>query len=1851
MFMSILPAKTAEFRRNNSFSLRYFGRVRSFLALASVAFLAFLSPLKGASNLIMAAVTDENEAPTVSSTTFMVAENTANGTSVGTVAGAGTGTSFAITGGNFLNIKTRTRIHGTGSPFAIHSTTGAITVAGALDFETTTSYSLEVTVTDGGGLSSKLTITITVTDENEAPTASDAPFSVAENSAMGTVVGTATATDPDLASLSNGTLTYAFTKARFQKSGKRTIAFFSGGPFAINSTTGEITVTGALDFETTAEYTLDLKVTDGGGLSSTATITITVTNENEEPTASDAPFSVAENSATDGTTVVGTVVGTDPDQTSPNNTLTYAITSGNTEDVFAINSTTGAITVAGALDFESTPRSYSLVVTVTDGGSTPLSGTATITITVTDENEAPTASNDAFSLAENSAIGTTVVGTVRATDPDLPSLSNGKLTYAFTGAAFRNLKLGRTINTLFSGGPFAINSTTGELTVNGVLDFETTTEYELGVHVTDGGGGSSTAMITIMVTDVNEAPTVRSATFMVAENSATETTVGTLIATDPDDPSLSNGTLTYAITRGNTGDVFAINSTTGEVTVAGALDFETTTAPYSLVVTVADGGSPSQSRTARLIITVMDENEEPTASTASGTPFMVAENSATGTTVVGTVVGTDPDQTSPNNVLTYAITSGNTGGEFAINSTTGEVTVAGALDFETSAEYTLVVTVADGGSPSQSGTVMLTIMVTDVNEKPTARGDTFSVAETTATGTAVGTVVGTDPDASPNNVSSYAITSGNTGNEFAIDATTGAITVLGALNYETTDEYTFEVTVTDGGSLRDTGTITITVTDVNEAPTASDAPFSVAENSANGTVVGSVIATDPDLSTLSNGTLTYTITGNAFAINPTTGAVTVASALDFETTESYSLVVTVTDGGSPSLSSTAMLTITVMGVSDSEPIFTSPASVNVLEGTTTVTKVMAVDGDVGGQDVITFLPRLTGADADLFSITLGDTLRFKAVPDHEMPGSMARSNTYTVTITASDGQSTPLTTTQTFTITVTDANDNAPVFTSATTARYAENATTTVTTVTATDADADGGQTVSFTLTGGVDDSKFSITPEGELTFKTVPDYESPTDTGEDNDYVVTVTASDGQTPPMTVTQTLTITVTDENDNAPVFTSATTARYAENATTAVTTITATDADADGRQTVTFLTSLMGEDASKFSITQAGVLTFSTAPDYEVPGDIGGDNVYEVIVTASDGQTPPMTAMQTLAITVTGENDNAPVFTSEATATYAENATTAVTTVDATDADAGQTVSYTLTAGADMGLFSITQAGELTFDPAPDFEIPTDAGGNNEYEVTITATDNGMPAMATTQALTITVTGENDNAPVFAEGTTASVSYAENDTTTVTTVDATDADAGPTQTLMFTLSGGADASKFSITPAGVLTFTTAPDFEMPTDEGANNMYVVIVTVTDDGTPAMTAMQTLTITVTDENDAPTASDTTFVVAENSAPGIVVGSVVGTDPDQPSPNNTLTYAITDGNTGDVFAINETSGEITVSGALDYETIASYSLEVTVTDGGSLSDMGRIAITVTDENDAPTASGAPFMVAENSAPGTEVGIVTATDPDLASLRNGTLIYAVTSGDIGSAFAINFSTGAITVAGVLDYETTESYSFEVTVVDGGGLSSTAPITITVTDVDDNAPVFTSNANVTVLEDTTAVTTVTARDANMGQTLITFLTMLSGADAGLFSITPTGALTFKTAPDYENPGSASGSNIYTVTVTATDGQPTPLTTMQTFTITVTDVNDNAPIFSSSATADVAEGTTAVITVTATDADEDAGQAVGYTLTGGADMHLFSLSSPGELTFNTAPDYETPPATGGDNDYVVIVTASDDGTPQ
>jgi hypothetical protein len=281
----------------------------------------------------------------------------------------------------------------------------------------------------------------------------------------------------------------------------------------------------------------------------------------------------------------------------------------------------------------------------------------------------------------------------------------------------------------------------------------------------------------------------------VAENSAVGTAVGVstlrVYVSDPecDNTAIaaaSRQQLQWAITGGNTGSVFDLSATTGALTVrTAALDFEGTQA-YTLSIQVTDTGTPAQTASSSVTVSVADVNEPPVVE--MGQTRLVAENSANGTSVGAALSALDPEGVSP---LTWAITAGNNASNslaFAIGANTGLLSVADVslLDFEMYQGWTLSVTVTDAAGIAAVSTVV--VFVTDVNEAPLwslGATTTRAVAERSAAGTAVGLPVQfSDPDrlAWPAQTLSFSLlASSDPSGNFQIDANSGAITVKASL--------------------------------------------------------------------------------------------------------------------------------------------------------------------------------------------------------------------------------------------------------------------------------------------------------------------------------------------------------------------------------------------------------------------------------------------------------------------------------------------------------------------------------------------------------------------------------------------------------------------------------------------------------------------------------------------------------------------------------------------------------------------------------------------------------------------------------------------------------------------------------------------------------------------------------------------------------------------------------------------------------------------------------------------------------------------------------------------------------------
>ncbi|UVW36133.1 hypothetical protein NYF23_05845 [SAR92 clade bacterium H455] len=443
---------------------------------------------------------------------------------------------------------------------------------------------------------------------------------------------------------------------------------------------------------------------------------------------------------------------------------------------------------------------------------------------------------------------------------------------------------------------------------------------------------------------------------------------------------------------------------------------------------------------------------------------------------------------------------------------------------------------------------------------------------------------------------------------------------------------------------------------------------------------------------------------------------------------------------------------------------------------------------------------------------------------------------------------------------------------------------------------------------------------------------------------------------------------------APVIGSSGSFVAAENQT-GVGTVVATDTAGD-----VLAYSLSGADASALTISNMGVLSFVSAPDFETKV------LYEATVTVVDSN--GNTVSQAITITITDANDSAPIITSSSSFTVNENQSVIGTVVATSPSNAALT--FTLS-GTDAAALTISTDGVLGFIAAPDFEI------KSSYSVIITVSDG---ANVTTSAVTVSINNVDDMAPVFTSA--VAFSAAENQTS-IGTITAADVDS---TSVTFSV----DSTELAISSGGVLSFITAADFE------TKSAYSVTVTATD-GTN--TATQVIAVTVTDaDEDAPVISSSpAFSAAENQT---AIGTVVATDA------GSMAFSVS----GTELVISS-AGVLSFASAPDYETKTTYTATVTVTDSGSLATSQNITVAVTNVDDvAPVFTSAPSFTALDSQ--ANLGVVTATDVDSASIT-----FSIS----GSELAIS-SAGVISFVSASDFVADATYTATVTVSDGANVAT-----------------------------------------------------------------------------------------------------------------------------------------------------------------------------------------------------------------
>jgi hypothetical protein len=602
-------------------------------------------------------------------------------------------------------------------------------------------------------------------------------------------------------------------------------------------------------------------------------------------------------------------------------------------------------------------------------------------------NRAPTnlaLSNN--SVAENQPSGT-AVGTFSSTDPD----SGDTHTYSLVSGTGDGDNSSFTIdgNTLKTAASF---------------NYEADNSYSIRVRTTDAGGLFTEKQFTISVTNVNEDPTnILLSPSSVAENQASGTEVGTLSSTDPDSPDSHTYTLVTGTGSGDNGSFTIVGD---KLKTAASFNFEADNS-YSIRVRTTDAGGLTFEK--ELTVTVTNVNEAPTDLALSNNS--VAENQPAGTTV-GNLSSTDEDAGDTHTYTLVAGTGDADNAQFSIQGNT--LKTAASFNFEAKSSYSIRVKTTDAvGLFTEK---QFTISVTNVNEAPTDLAlSNNSVAENQPSGTSVGNLSSTDPD--NNDTHTYTLVAGTgdgDNSSFTIDGNT--LKTAASFNFEADNSYSIRVRTTDAGGLNTEKQFTITVTNVNEAPT--DLALSnnlVAENQPAGTTVGNLSSTDED----AGDTHSYSLVAGAGAadnaqFNIVGDELKTAASFNFEAKSSYTVRVRATDAGGLFTEKSFAITVTNVNEAPTD-LALSPSSVaeNQPAGTEVGT-LSSTDEDNGDTHTYTLVAGLGSDDNGSFTI-VGDKLKTAASFNYEVK------NSYSVRVRTTDAGG--LNTEKAFTILVTNVNE------------------------------------------------------------------------------------------------------------------------------------------------------------------------------------------------------------------------------------------------------------------------------------------------------------------------------------------------------------------------------------------------------------------------------------------------------------------------------------------------------------------------------------------------------------------------------------------------------------------------------------------------------------------------------------------------------------------------------------------------------------------------------------------------------------------------------------------------------------
>ncbi|KAL0101976.1 hypothetical protein PUN28_018495 [Cardiocondyla obscurior] len=1340
--------------------------------------------------------------------------------------------------------------------------------------------------------------------------------------------------------------------------------------------------------------------------------------------------------------------------------VNYTLAGRLENEQFLVRSDTGDICIRSSLDRETAPY-LELPVIATDRGG--LSTIAIVRIQVTDVN-------DNRPIFQPQHYNVTLRNDYMMYNPILKVVATDRDAGFFGQVAYR-------IASGNEGGIFEIDRKTGEMSVSRPNLLSRSPLYQINVTATDAAGLKSIVDAEVKITISSAGHRIATCerpyyTATVKENIPQNTAIDGMKSTaTPSSSGTGERPSRFYLAREEAD--LSLDPNTGMLRIRQPLDRETRD-KYILSIEARNGGSVGY---CQMELTVEDVNDNPPSFRTSTVRISVPESHPLHVPLY-VAHATDPDTSSLS--IRYVLRQ-NSNNLFGIVERTGELYLAKRLDYETQQRHGLLISALDGADLSSN--LSLSVEVQDVNDNPPVfeRNEYHvEVPEGAKLDSQILQVTAVDLDTGNNARISYRL-QGST--SFRISSNTGWIFLAQSLDRETLDRHALTVLATDNGSPAATASasVLVIVLDENDNDPQFEKDFygfELLENLPSGTLVGSVSAIDPDIG--KNSLLRYAVVqaNSSFTVDPDTGEITTREPLDREAKSVHELVLEARDQGTPSRAARVSMKVTVLDVNDNSPEIVDPQRdvVSVREEQppgTEVARVRALDMDLGENASVTY-SITKDRDSDGYNVFTIDPItgmiRTKAVLDHE------ERNVYRVPVRATDAGHPPRHSERVLRVEVLALADNRPTFTSSSlTFNVREDASIGYAVGSVSGASPAGR--VAFTLDSLTPISEFPAfdvdRSSGQLVVAHSLDRENV------SEYHLEIRALDTTSlgNPQSIAVSVKIIIEDANDNPPKWPQdPIIVRVSEKAAIGSTIYNLTASDLDSGLNGELRYGLVAEFPSKGCFTVdslTGALTLAKQLDREERAE------YTLILKASD-RAPPgeqLASTVTARIIVLDQNDNDPVFVAPeiTNINIASNRLpgASLVRVIAVDNDSGDNgrISYVITSGNEESQFTVGYESGIV-----GLAKPITKPANLE----ITANDHGSPPRKAVLKLSLNpITAQASGPPrLLLPHPIAKISENLHVGSHVMNV------AGPAiadqGNVTFSIPSDVASNKFAIAPSGQVILRGALDREKVA------RYSVSILAKSN---KLLDITTLEVIVMDENDnSPEfrpGSCYTLAVPENQETA-AIHTVAATDFDE-GKNGEISYSIVGGNIGAKFALDPTTGVLFMSN-LDRETVPKYVLTISAKDKGKPSREARCNLTVIvlDINDnAPTFvpnqytnphSGFPYgssnypanyhpakyvtTISEDVPPDSSVMSVKATDPDQGV--NGKITYSI-SEETSWLFRVDNLTGIVTTAGSLDRERQSSYTFLVVATDSGrydAKSTSIPVEINVSDVNDNAPIF-----------------------------------------------------------------------------------------------------------------------------------------------------------------------------------------------